>query len=45
MFYVFDGDDSFTIREELAAFVSKMGDPATSELNTTYLDGRTVTLD
>jgi DNA polymerase-3 subunit delta len=44
MFYVFDGDDTFTIREELAALVSKMGDPATSELNTTYLDGRTVTL-
>lgn len=43
MFYVFDGDDAFTIREELAALVSKMGDPATSEFNTTYLDGRTVT--
>jgi DNA polymerase-3 subunit delta len=44
MFYVFDGDDGFTIREELARLVSKMGDPATSELNTVYLDGRTVTL-
>ena len=44
MFYVFDGEDTFTIREELAALVSKMGDPATRELNTAYLDGRTVTL-
>jgi DNA polymerase-3 subunit delta len=44
MFYVFDGDDTFTIREELEALVSKMGDPAISELNTAYLDGRAVTL-
>jgi DNA polymerase-3 subunit delta len=43
MFYVFDGDDAFTIREELAKLVSKMGDPANSELNTAHLDGRVVT--
>jgi len=44
MFYVFDGDDTFSIREELAALTSRMGDPAVTELNTAYLDGRTVTL-
>lgn len=44
MFYVFDGDDTFTIREELTKLISKMGDPATRDLNTAYLDGRTVTM-
>jgi DNA polymerase-3 subunit delta len=44
MFYVFDGDDAFTRREELAALMNKMGDPALRELNTTYLDGRSTTM-
>jgi DNA polymerase-3 subunit delta len=44
MFYVFDGDDTFSCREELAALIAKMGDPATAELNTTYLDGSSTDL-
>jgi len=41
--HVFDGDDAFTIREELARLIEQIGDPATSELNTAYLDGHTIT--
>jgi DNA polymerase-3 subunit delta len=44
MFYVFDGDDAFSLREELAALMAKMGDPATQDLNTTTLDGQRTTL-
>jgi DNA polymerase-3 subunit delta len=44
VFYVFDGDDAFSLREELAALVRKMGDPAMSELNTARLDGRSATM-
>jgi DNA polymerase-3 subunit delta len=44
MFYVFDGDDAFSLREELAALMVKMGDPATRDLNTTTLDGQNTTL-
>jgi DNA polymerase-3 subunit delta len=43
MFYVFDGEDTFTIREALSALVDKMGDPATRELNITHLDGLSTT--
>jgi DNA polymerase-3 subunit delta len=44
MFYVFDGDDGFSLREEMSALMEKMGDPALAELNTTVLDGRTTDL-
>jgi DNA polymerase-3 subunit delta len=44
MFYVFDGDDAFSLREELAGLMAKMGDPATQDLNTTTLDGQRTTL-
>jgi DNA polymerase-3 subunit delta len=45
MFYVFHGDDAFSRAEELASLVARMGDPEMTDLNTTRLDGRTVTLD
>lgn len=44
MFYVFHGPDELTRTETLAALKAQLGDPAIADLNTTYLDGRTVTL-
>lgn len=44
-FYVFYGPDEFTQKETLADLRSKMGDdPAMVDLNTTYFDGRHVSL-
>jgi len=45
MFYVFHGEDEFSRSEALAKLKAKMGDPAMAELNTTYLDGRRITLE
>jgi DNA polymerase-3 subunit delta len=39
MFYVFHGDDTFAQKETLADLLSKMGDPAMLELNTTRFEG------
>jgi DNA polymerase-3 subunit delta len=44
MFYVFHGNDTFSCAEELRALIAKMDDPVMASLNTTHLDGRTVTL-
>jgi DNA polymerase-3 subunit delta len=44
VFYVFHGDDGFSLAEALKALKLKMGDPALTELNTTHLDGRKTTL-
>jgi len=44
MFYVFHGDDEFSLRRELDALIVRAGDPALTELNTTVLDGRTTDL-
>lgn len=44
MFYVFDGQDSFSQSEQITSLMASMGDPATHDLNTTVLDGRTTTL-
>jgi DNA polymerase-3 subunit delta len=44
MFYVFDGQDAFSQGEQVAKLLESMGDPATRELNTILLDGRTATL-
>ncbi len=43
-FYVFHGTDEFTQAETLADFKRKLGPPDTVDLNTTYLDGKRVTL-
>jgi DNA polymerase-3 subunit delta len=44
MFYIFHGDDLFSQNEQLASLMASMGEPATRELNTVVLDGRTTTL-
>jgi len=44
MFYIFHGDDEFRRAEFLQTLKARMGDPAMADLNTTTLDGRTVTL-
>ena len=43
MFYIFHGDDAFSQNEQLASLMANMGEPATRELNTVVLDGRTIT--
>ncbi|MGD1993599.1 MAG: DNA polymerase III subunit delta [Anaerolineae bacterium] len=43
-FYVFHGSDEFTAAERVAAFREQLGSPGTADLNTTWLDGRRVTL-
>lgn len=44
MFYIFDGEDAFSQSEQIDSLMESMGDPATRELNTMVLDGRTTTL-
>ncbi len=39
-FYVLHGSDGFSLRAQVNALRAQMGDPATAELNTTVLDGR-----
>ncbi|MBN1426776.1 MAG: DNA polymerase III subunit delta [Anaerolineae bacterium] len=41
--YVFSGQDEPSLREHLAAFCASLGDPTAIELNTTKMDGKTVT--
>ena len=43
-FYLLHGPDEFASAEFVEALKAKMGDPAMAELNTTLLDGRTVSL-
>jgi DNA polymerase-3 subunit delta len=43
-FYVFHGADEFTLAETLANFKRRLGPPDTVDLNTTYLDGKRLTL-
>nr|HID12586.1 hypothetical protein [Anaerolineae bacterium] len=43
-FYVFHGADEFTRAETLADFKRRLGPPDTVDLNTTLLDGGTLTL-
>jgi DNA polymerase-3 subunit delta len=43
-FYAFHGADEFTCAETLAGLKQKLGRPDTVDLNTTYLDGKTLTL-
>jgi len=44
MFYVFHGPDELSRTETLARLKAQMGDPAMAELNTTVLDGQSLTL-
>ncbi|HIE38040.1 MAG TPA: DNA polymerase III subunit delta [Anaerolineales bacterium] len=43
-FYVLHGSDEFTRAERVAEFRQRLGPPETADLNTTWLDGRAVTL-
>ena len=43
-FYVFHGTDEFTRAETLADFKRRLGPPDTVDLNTSYLDGKSLTL-
>ncbi|MFC1961394.1 DNA polymerase III subunit delta [Chloroflexota bacterium] len=43
-FYIFHGDDLFTLAEDVARMRTRMGDPATAGLNMVELDGKTVTI-
>jgi DNA polymerase-3 subunit delta len=42
MFYVFHGDDPFSVHEALTSLMARMGDPSIAELNTTHLDGQAI---
>lgn len=44
MYYIFHGDDEFTGSEAVADLKGKLGDSATADINTTVLDGRSLTL-
>ncbi len=44
MYYIFHGDDEFTRSEAVAELKAKLGDPAMADINTTVLDGRSLTL-
>jgi DNA polymerase-3 subunit delta len=43
-FYVFQGEDELTLRERLTDLRARLGDPIIADLNTTTLDGKTVSL-
>jgi DNA polymerase-3 subunit delta len=43
--YLFHGEDEFSIAEEIHKLEKKLGDEASAALNTTRLDGRTLSLD
>ncbi len=42
--YLFDGDDEFAIHESISKLIARLGDPDIGGMNTTRLDGRSVTL-
>lgn len=44
MYYVFHGDDEFTRSEAVAELKARLGDPAMADINTTHLDGRSLTM-
>ncbi len=45
MFYLLYGEDEYTRSQALAEMKAKVGDPATSDLNTTLLEGQGLTLE
>ena len=44
MFYIFHGPDELSRAETLAKLKAQMGDPSLADLNTTILDGDSLTL-
>lgn len=44
MYYIFHGDDEFTLWEAVAELKAALGDPSLIDINTTYLEGRGLTL-
>lgn len=44
MYYIFHGDDEFTLWEAVSNLKAELGDPSLVEVNTTVLDGRNLTL-
>lgn len=43
--YIFHGEDEFSIAQQISAFQEKLGDPTTASMNTTRLEGRTLSLE
>jgi DNA polymerase III delta subunit len=41
--YFFDGDDEFAINESIGKIRSRLGDTNIADLNTTVLDGKSIT--
>lgn len=44
MYYIFHGDDEFSLSEALTGLIGRMGDPGMVDINTTRLDGRSADL-
>jgi len=44
MYYIFHGDDEFTLWETVSDLKAEFGDPSFVDVNTTVLDGRNLTL-
>jgi DNA polymerase-3 subunit delta len=44
MFYIFHGPDEFSAKETLSRLKTRLGDAAMVDLNTTELEGATLTL-
>lgn len=44
MYYIFHGEDEFSRAEEVKKLRAKMGEPQFADLNTTILDGRTLSV-
>ncbi len=44
MFYIFQGPDQFSAKETLAKLKTRLGTPDIIDLNTTHLEGKTLTL-
>ncbi|MFQ5855807.1 MAG: DNA polymerase III subunit delta [Anaerolineae bacterium] len=44
MYYIFHGEDEFTRSEAVTELKAKLGDPAMADINTTVLDGRSLSL-
>ena len=43
--YLLHGDDEFALTQEITKMREHLGDPTTADMNTTYLDGRSLDLD
>jgi DNA polymerase-3 subunit delta len=45
MFYVWHGENDYALQQSLDELKAKLGDKATADLNTTVLDGRSLSFD